>query len=137
MISAKAQLYYATIINDEDETSMIDPATQIVTKMFTCNHEEADTRMIYHIILQGLVKVVISANDTNVMFLLHMHVPLTQVMRQSKTYVDVQVIVKALKDAAFYLQSFHTLTGCDTTSYFQGEITMEPGHTISTHFQID
>ena len=48
---------------------MLDPKGNSVTKMFTCNHEEADTRMIYHASRQGESNVVISANDSDVLFL--------------------------------------------------------------------
>ena len=47
VLSGKPNLLYQTIINDEDETWMLDPKENSVTKTFTCNHEEADTRMIY------------------------------------------------------------------------------------------
>ena len=48
---------------------MLDPKENSVTKMFTCNHEEADTRMIYHASRQGESNVVISANDSDILFL--------------------------------------------------------------------
>ena len=48
VLSGEAPLDFPTIINDVDSTWMIDPSSNDVTELFSCNHEEADTRMIYH-----------------------------------------------------------------------------------------
>ena len=64
-----ATLLYPTTINDEDQTLTVDPKTGIVSKDFECNHEEADTRMIYHASLQRGKNAVLVLNDSDVMFL--------------------------------------------------------------------
>ena len=46
--SGQASLLYATTVNDEDITRKTDPKSGLLSEKFICNHEEADTRMIYH-----------------------------------------------------------------------------------------
>ena len=67
--SGNAPLSYLTVINDDDITWQIEPSSGDATQIFICNHEEADTRMIYHASLQGTNNVVIVANDTGVLLL--------------------------------------------------------------------
>ena len=79
--------------------------------------------MIYHASLQGSSKVIISASDTDVMFLAVYTCALYTsrawyVNYQFNTYTDAQEMSKILGNAALYLPLFHALTGCDTTSYF-------------------
>ena len=79
--------------------------------MFTCNHEEADTRMIYHASLQGSSKVIISASDIDVMFLAVYTCALDTsrawyVNYQFNTYTDAQEMAKILGNAALYLPLF-------------------------------
>ena len=47
--SGQASLLYATTVNDEDITRKTDPKSGLLSEKFICNHEEADTRMIYHV----------------------------------------------------------------------------------------
>ena len=65
ILSGEAPLNFPTVINDVDQTWMIDPTVNVVRKLFSCNHEEADTRMVYHASLLS-TPVVISANDSDV-----------------------------------------------------------------------
>ena len=67
--SRKAPLIYSTIINDEENTCMIEPSSRNVTKLFVCNHEDADTRILCHASLQETPNVMIVANDSHVLFL--------------------------------------------------------------------
>ena len=67
--SGNAPLTHLTVVNDDDTTWEIEPSSGDLTQVFICNHEEADTRMIYHASLQGTTKVVLVANDTDVLFL--------------------------------------------------------------------
>ena len=123
VLSGKPNLLYQTIINDEDETWMLDPKENSVTNMFTCNHEEANTRGIYHASRQGESNVVISANDSDVLFLGTYACALDAKRKwhfnyQSNTFADLQKFAESLGSAAMHLPTFHSLTGCDTTSYF-------------------
>ena len=121
--SGKAHLPYITMINDVDQTWMIDSKDQNISKLFICNHEEADTRMIYHASLQGANSVVISANDSDVFFLGTYACALDKNRKwyfnyQSCSFADLRRIADLLGDSALQLPAFHSLTGCDTTSYF-------------------
>ena len=102
---------------------MIDSKDQNISKLFICNHEEADTRMIYHASLQGANSVVISANDSDVFFLGTYACALDKNRNwyfdyQSCSFADLRRIADLLGDSALHLPAFHSLTGCDTTSYF-------------------
>ena len=59
--SGQASLFYPTTVNDEK--------SRMLSEEFVCNHEEADTRMIYHASLQEKNDVVFVANDSDVYFL--------------------------------------------------------------------
>ena len=121
--SGTTTLLYTTIINKEDNTVMIDPRCGTVTNLFHCNHEEADTRMIYHASLQGSQNVVIVANDSDVLFLGSYACALDKSRRwyynyEGNSYADLRCIADNLGEKALYLPIFHSLTGCDTTSYY-------------------
>ena len=60
VLSGQAPLKYPTIINNVNQTWVIDPQSKIATKLFFCNHEEAGTRMIYHASLERPSNVVSS-----------------------------------------------------------------------------
>ena len=87
-----------------------------------CNHEEADTRMIFHAGLQEN-PVVVEASDTDVFFLL------AYAMNEKKRsfwyqkidnnqFVDVQGICNFLGEyTCSILPQLHAITGCDQTSY--------------------
>ena len=122
VLSGEASLDYTTVINNVDHTWMIDPSSNTVTELFACNHEEADTRMIYHASLQTS-PVVISANDSDVFVLGTYACALDKTMQwyyhyQNNSYSDLRKVADSLGNAALYLPKFHALTGCDTTVYF-------------------
>ena len=87
-----------------------------------CNHEEADTRMIFHASLQ-IKPVVIEASDSDVFFLL------AYAMNETKSsfwyqkidynqFVDIQMICDFLGEyICSVLPQLHAITGCDQTSY--------------------
>ena len=127
--SGKANLKLPTIINNEDNTWLCVPGSENATLLFDCNHEEADTRIIYHAGLQGSNKVIISANDSDVFFLgiyacsldLNRHWFFNY---QNDCFADLRKIADLLQESSLHLPTFHCLTGCDTTSYyyFKGKI---------------
>lgn len=71
--SRKTPLIYSTIINVEDNTWRIKSSSGNVKKLFVCNHEETNTRIICHSSLQGTPNVVIIASDSDIRMFLAMH----------------------------------------------------------------
>ena len=59
--SGKPSLFYPTTVNDEK--------SRMLSEEFVCNHEEVDTRMIYHASLQEKNDVAFVANGSDVYFL--------------------------------------------------------------------
>ena len=55
------------VVTEKDLTWRIDRG--VVTELFLCNHEEADSRMVLHASLEG-VKIVVCSKDTDVLLLL-------------------------------------------------------------------
>ena len=91
--------------------------------MFSCNHEEADYRIVLHALL-CTQDVVVVAKDTDVLVLLiwaysHFNVQYKWYFSYEKgTYSDISIICEFLgKEICKSLLSFHAITGCDTTSY--------------------
>ena len=120
--SGTAPLIHPTIVNDEDDTYMIATSGN-VTELFVCNHEEADTRMIYHASLQESKNVVLVANDSDVLFLGGYACALDKSRNwfynyEAGTYADLAKFAEYYGDSCLYLPMFHSITGCDTTSYF-------------------
>ena len=120
--SGNAPISLPTVVNDEDITWEIHPSGEH-TQIFVCNHEEADTRMIYHATLQGKNDVVIVANDTDVLFLGAYACALDEskkwfVNYEYKTFADLAKFAIFYGDLTLNLPMFHSITGCDTTSYF-------------------
>lgn len=100
--------------------------------MAPCNHEEADTRMMIHVFdacMNGLRRVKIRSNDTDVIILAISVVDLLQldelwVSHGTSTklqYLPAHTIANAIgRDKAKVLPLFHSITGCDTVSFFGG-----------------
>ena len=118
-----AELEYTTIFNNINQTWMYNPRNKNITKLFECNHEEADTRMIYHASLEGASNVVLCANDSDV-FILGTYACALDNNRnwffnyEANTYSNLKKVAELVGNAAIYLPQYHALTGCDTTSYF-------------------
>ena len=105
--------------------------------MSSCNHEEADTRLVVHILHaleQGVKRIEVRTVDTDVIVILvGAFVALTRAQRLA----DIWIAFGMGKDYRFYsinaifttlgdsrsraLPVFHALTGCDTTSAFRGK----------------
>lgn len=100
--------------------------------MAPCSHEEADTRIMIHVFdasRHGLRRIKIRSNDTDVLVLAISIVSLLQldelwVSHGSSTnlhYFPAHTIATALgRNKARVLPLFHSLTGCDTVSFFNG-----------------
>ena len=121
--SGNAPLTHLTVVNDDDTTWEIEPSSGDLTQVFICNHEEADTRMIYHASLQGTTNVVLVANDTDMLFLGAYACALDKSRRwflnyEWNTFADLAKFAAFFGDVTLYLPMFHSITGCDTTSYY-------------------
>ena len=93
------------------------------------NHEEADTRLILHCINSNANTIVVTARDTDVLLLLVAHfekMPSSKVWMKAGTskkqrYIPIHDVVQKLQEEIPDLElvlPFHSLTSCDTTSYF-------------------
>ena len=105
--------------------------------MLPCNHEEADTRILIHLLdalEHGSSTCLVRTVDTDVVVILigKFHALLTQYPAaniwiafgtgKNYTYLHVNTISHALgKDKSTALPVFHCYTGCDTTSAFCGK----------------
>ena len=91
--------------------------------METCNHEEADTRIVRHASLVDKPAVIVTA-DTDIFVLMiraynkthpteKWHMNITK-----KRYLDISHFCNAYgKRMCDVLPGYHSVTGCDTTSY--------------------
>ena len=91
--------------------------------LFTCNHHEADTRIVLHA-SRSIKPVIITATDTDVLVLLTHAYPQCNNAKQwlMKTNPGIFIDIKTScnffgNDICQTLPGFHSITGCDTTSY--------------------
>ena len=129
---AKAPQHKVVVVSggfkDEMEVQCTDSTVDV--HELRCNHEEADTRIVLHVIHNNghAENVVVSARDTDVLLLLLAHreritskvwfaagtakkpkfIPLDHVYRKLPAETEKAII------------QFHATTGCDTTSYLFG-----------------
>lgn len=97
-----------------------------------CSHEEADTRMMLHVLdasVSGHQKIKVRSNDTDVVVLCISIAPLLSLEElwvshgsaKQITYIPAHEIAEVLgREKASVLPLFHALTGCDTVSFFAG-----------------
>ena len=116
------QLDYPLVITLEKVASEI--SVTGVQNLSSCNHEEADTRIMYHCILEDKQTVVI-ASDTDIL-ILTVHVLASRLPDQNwflqtkkNQFVNVSKIHDYVGNAvAITLPAMFVLTGSDTVSYF-------------------
>ena len=115
--------------------SVINVATS--SGMMNCNHEEADTRIVVHILHalnQGMQSIKVRTVDTDVVvilvgafFDLLQNQPTAKIwvafgMSKNYRFYDINAIYNNLgKPKSRALPVFHALTGSDTTSFFKGK----------------
>ena len=109
--------------NNKNETIKI---SRSVTKIFECNHEESDTRMIFHA-LQQKTNVVVCSKDTAVLVFMVFPYALNKINEkwvmkiESNKFINITKIVEYLgTDVAKKLPQILAVTGCDTTSLLHG-----------------
>ena len=111
--------------------------TETNHSMLPCNHEEADTRILIHLLdalEHGSTICLVRTVDTDVVVILigKFHALLTKYPAaeiwiafgtgKNYTYLHINAICHALgKDKSMALPLFHCYTGCDTTSAFCGK----------------
>ena len=118
------------IVTINEECRSIRPDTTLEC-LSPCCHEEADTRMLLHLygaVLDGHKKVLIIANDSDVIVLgVRAFTLLSQLEElwitystgQHFRYMAIHEIAVALgENRALALPAFHAFTGCDSTSSF-------------------
>ena len=95
-----------------------------------CNHEEADSRMFYHVsLVAALCKVVMRANDTDVIPMgckqfydtsLKLWLEVGTQSKNTIRYISIdQVCEKFGSSLCNALPAFHVFTGCDYTASFK------------------
>lgn len=99
------------------------------TDLLTARHEEADTRIILHILsakMEGYTRCIIDCKDTDVLLLLaHFKEVLTPEIwlkvgtKETERFIAIHEL-KMDSSMTKCLPAFHALTGCDTTSQFVG-----------------
>ena len=89
-----------------------------------CNHEEADTRVVLHA-FNSECSVIVKAKDTDILILMIYAYALKKpeaiwcMQIDHNKFVNVGKIAQFLDESTcLQLPAFHSLTGCDTTSYF-------------------
>ena len=95
--------------------------------LFTCNHDEADTRVVLHACLKDANRVVVSRYT--VVFVLMVFVFAFKNTKRfwskkigHNKYINIGKVVKYLGiDLALKLPHIHAITGCDTTSFLLGK----------------
>ena len=110
------------VVTQGQNTWYIDHNTCIM--LFTCNHEEADYRMVHHASLEDTTCIV-KSKDTDVLMLLAYEYAKIKpesnwyMLYDNDNYADIKQITSHLgNDISLSLPQFHSVTGCDTTSYF-------------------
>ena len=119
---ARFNITIPIIITEGANTFQID--ISMCTVIDSCNHKEVDSRIALHAVNSNADCVIVS-KDTDVFLLLIYAYHKSNSQRNwymkydSDKYVDISTVLRSL-DPNFTenLLKFHTLTGCDSTSFF-------------------
>ena len=117
----RMKLAYPVIVTDKESTWKINK--NYLRQMFSCNHEEADTRMVLHASLDD-VDCVVCTKNTDVLLILAFAYNKKSPSKhrfmkyETEKYAYIEKVVEYLgNDVAEHLLQLHAITGCDTTSY--------------------
>ena len=131
----------ATAVCPEEKEIIVTSGTSVILlgtsrSMETCDHEEADTRLLIHLqdgLLNGFSSFVVRTVDTDVVVILlgkfHHLISLCQNVNiwvafgtgKNFTHVHINAVYRQLgMEKSLALPVFHSFTGCDTTSAFFG-----------------
>ena len=124
----------------------------LIPELTSC-HEEADSKMIYHLtILEENIKVIIRTSDTDVLVIafgclenipksVNLWLEVGLCAKNSLRFIDIRrLFIKLGKDLCRALPAFHVFTGTDYTATFsrKGKIrplkTLEKDRTVQTVF---
>ena len=111
----------------KDELEVWSSNDAVDTSQLSSTHEEADTRIVLHAINSGFKYIVVSCKDTDVLVLLASHFQKIDCIEElwmkagtqkKPKYIPVHNVVNSVSQNVLEtLIPFHTLTGCDTTSF--------------------
>ena len=111
-----------TIITENEKSWLL--TTTSITELVDCNHFEADTHLIYVATQVDNMPVFISTTDTDVLVLMVHIYSWRDIDQPWQMKIDHQnfVNIAAISDhisseACNILPDFHSITGCDTTSF--------------------
>ncbi|CAB4044517.1 Hypothetical predicted protein, partial [Paramuricea clavata] len=115
-------------------------SSQLVDPYLLCgDHEEADTRLVLHAVVNSCDTVVVSARDTDVLLLLVAHLPsmpspnvwMIAGTAARRKFFNIRAISENLPAGSLSaLLPFHALTGCDTTSYISNHSKLSAWNTF-------
>ena len=93
--------------------------------MLPCDHEEADTRLLVHLVdalKNGCSTCVVHTVDTDITINPSIRIWVAFGKGKAFTYLHINSICHSLgKNKSLALPVFHSFTGCDTTSGFFGK----------------
>ena len=129
---------------EEEEAHCSD--TTVDVDVLKCNHKEADTRIVFHIIHNNgyAQNVVALVRDTDVLLLLLAHrnritstVWIAAGTSKNRKFVPLDDIYwKLLAGPENAILQFHAITGCDTTSYLFGHSKKTAWNVLKDHFHL-
>lgn len=139
-ITNKDQCFSYQIVND----SII----KTVEQDFACNHEEADTRIIYHLSkLENNSKVMIKASDTDILVIIlgnihklaSLEIYLSTIGSKPNiiNFINCTKLATTLGDLVCRaLPGFHAYTGCDYTASFYRKGKVKPFKELQRNQQV-
>ena len=111
------------LVNNENEIFKISSSA---TKVFECNHEEADTRMIFHALQQN-TNAVVSSKNMDVLVLMVFAYALNKINEkwvmktECNKLINIRKIVEYIgTNIAMKVPRIHAVKGCDTNSLIHG-----------------
>jgi hypothetical protein len=128
---------------DEQEVKSSRSSTNLSSLRAT--HEEADTRLLLHVINNDANTVVVSARDTDVLLILVSHFARVNCENlwmmagtaKKRKYIPIGPVFHNLPpNSVDSLLPFHGITGCDTTSYMCGHTKKSAWKIFQQHHQL-
>lgn len=127
-----------------EETKVVSSKNEDVSHLES-NHEEADTRIVFHALCSGFDSVVVSARDTDIILLLihHFHrfsgkeLWVKTGTEVKPKYIPIHEIVKTLSiQEKENILAFHAITGCDVTSFLATITKRAAWDVFKCHFRL-
>ena len=129
---------------EEDEVRCSDTTVEVDT--LKCNHEEADTCIVLHVIHNNeyAQNVVVLARDTDVLLLLLAHrnritstVWIAAGTAKKPRFIPLSDVYSKLPEGSEKaILQFHAITGCDTTSYLFGHSKKTAWNVLKDYFHL-